>query len=315
MKGATLCAKRLSTLFKSLKAKLGKVTRPASTDPITQIVLGIFSRDMPEAKAREVLDRLRENVVDYNELRVIPPGEMSDTVGDYPEVRTKCEDLTRALNKIFAWEHTVSMDRLGDAAKTEVFNYLSNIPGLEAYTRARVRLLGFNHHAIPLDEAMFAYAKQEEIVDPKSTIDEAQSFLERNIEEEDALDFVALLKKQAWSDLATAVRKGQVEHIRSVPPDRTSRNMLRLIQSGGHLPEAEPEIDELVEGEELVVPREEPIEEAGADGDAGGKKSGKPKSKSGKPEKSDAKSAKSAKGEKPSKPVEKKSAKATAKAK
>lgn len=313
MKGATLCAKRLSTLFKSLKTKLGKVTRPANTDPITQIVLGIFSRDMPEAKAREVLDRLRENVVDYNEMRVIPPGELSDTVGDYPEVRTKCEDLTRALNKIFAWEHTVSMDRLADASKTEVANYLLNIPGLESYTRARVRLLGFNHHAIPLDEAMFAYAKQEEIVDPKSTIDDAQAFLERNIEEEEALDFVALLKKQAWSDMATAVRKGQVEHIRSVPPDRTSRNMLRLIQSGGHLPDAEPELDDLAEGEEFGTPREEPIEEiGGGDGEADGKKSGKGKSKPGK---SVSKSAKADKGEKPSKPANKKPAKATAKSK
>jgi len=298
MKGATQCAKRLASVFKSLRAKLGKVNRPATTDPITQIILGVFSRDMPETKAREVLDKLREMVVDYNELRVIPPGELAAVVGDYPEVRTKCEDVSRALNKIFAWEHTVSLDRLTDSPKLEVGNYLSNISGLEAYTRARVRLLSFGHHAIPLDEAMWAYARQEEIVDPKATIEEAQAFLERQIEEPDALDFVALLKKQAWSEMATAVRRGEVEHIRSVPPDRTSRNMLRLIQSGGHLPEAEPELDELPEGEEFALPREEPVEEV-ADGEGAegaGRKGGKSKGKS------DSKS-KSAKGEKPSKPA------------
>lgn len=303
MKGATQCAKRLAAMFKSLRTKLGKVNRPATTDPITQIILGVFSRDMPEAKAREVLDKLREMVVDYNELRVIPPGELADVVGEYPEVRTKCEDVSRALNKIFAWEHTVSLDRLTDAPKLEVANYLSNISGLEAYTRARVRLLAFGHHAIPLDEAMWAYARQEEIVDPKATIEEAQAFLERQIEEADALDFVALLKKQAWSEMATPVRRGEVEHIRSVPPDRTSRNMLRLIQSGGHLPEAEPELDELGEGEEFGLPREEPTEEApeAEEGDGSTRKGGKSKGKSdGK-----SKAAKGEKSPKPAKPVKK----------
>lgn len=249
MKGATQCAKRLSSLFRSLRSKLGKVNRPAAGDPISQLILGVFSRDTPESRAREALDRLKSIVVDYNELRVIPPGELADTVGEYPDVRLKCEDVNRALNRIFGMEHTVSLDRLTDAPKSDVIAYLAGIPGLEAYTRARMRLLAFNHHAIPLDEAMWAYARQEEIIDARCTLEEAHSFLERHVEDGEALEFFALLRKAAWNELATQVRRGEVEHIRSVPPDRTSRNMLRLIQSGGQLPEAEPNLDDLAEDE------------------------------------------------------------------
>jgi endonuclease III-like uncharacterized protein len=231
MKGATQSAQKLKALFRSLRSSLGKPPAPVHTDPITQLVLGIFTRDAPENRARDALDRLRSMVVDYNELRVIPPLELADIVGDYPDVRTKCEDLSRALNRIFAIEHAVSLDRLTSASRKEVAAYLARIDGLEPYTIARIRLYGLEQHAIPLDEAMWAYARQTHAVATKCPLDEAQSFLERQIAEGDAHEFVALLRKQAWQEWGAAVRKGDVERIRSVPPDRTSRNMLAQVSA------------------------------------------------------------------------------------
>jgi len=251
MRGATQCAPRVKELLRSLRAKLGKVSRPAVTDPISQIVLGIFSRDMPESKAREALDLLRGMVVDYNELRVIPPVELAAAIGEYPDAWLKCEDLSRALNRIFAVEHAVSIDHLAAMSARDVRAYLNRVDGLEPYTRARVRLLGFQQHAVPLDEAMWEFARRAELVDPRCPLEEAQQFLERQIAESDGVEFFALLKKHAWAEVATAVRKGETERIRSVPPDRTSQHMLRRIaeQESGQAPgpglaEEEPEVAE-----------------------------------------------------------------------
>jgi endonuclease III len=205
------------------------------SDPISQLILGILTRDCPESKAREALDRLRSLVVDYNELRVVPPLELARIVGDYPEVRTKCEDVSRALNRIFAIEHAVSLERLKGMSPKDASAYLARVDGLEAYSRARVRLLGLEQHAIPLDEAMFALVRRDGLVDGKCTHEEAQHFLERQIDREDALEFVALLRRHAWSEMAPAVRKREVERISSVPPDRTTSNMLQMLASGGSL--------------------------------------------------------------------------------
>src|SRR5262245_29806406 len=183
MKGATQCARKVKQLFRTMRTKLGKVNRPQTGDPITQMILGILTRDAPEAKAREALDRMKAMVVDYNELRVIPPLELADQVGEYPDARTKCEDVSRALNRVFAIEHTVALDRLAGGSKVDENNYLNGIPGLDGYSRARVKLLGLGQHAIPLDEAMWAYARQEGLVDEKCTLEEAQAFLERQIDE------------------------------------------------------------------------------------------------------------------------------------
>jgi len=249
MRGATECAKRLKLLLSSLRSKLGKPTLPATGDPITQLVLGVLSRDVPEAKAQEGLDRLRSMVVDYNELRVIPPLELAEVLHDLPEARLKSEDVTRALNRIFALEHVVSLDRVATLPRKEAAAYLERIDGLEPWTRARIRLLGFGHHAVPLDEAMWALLRREEVVAPRAPLLEAQQFLERQIPEEEALEFFALLRRHAWAEMGAAVRRGEVEHIRSVPPDRTSRNMLQALVGGG----ADKPAALLDDGEELEL--------------------------------------------------------------
>lgn len=218
-------------MLRSLKSKLGHTARLAPSDPITQLILGIFSRDLPENKARDVLDRLQAMVVDYNELRVIAPIELTEVVGDISDARIKCEDLSRALNRIFAAEHTVSLDHLLDAPVGEINAYLDQVDGLEPYTRARIKLLGFKRHAIPLDEAMLAYVRANGMVPAKYGHKEAQEFLARRIPEKEALASVALLKKAAWAEVGALVRKQEVERILSVPPDRTSRNMLRAVAS------------------------------------------------------------------------------------
>lgn len=230
MRGATECAKRLKSFVSALRSRVGKVSLPSASDPITQLILGVLSRDVPEARAAEGLERLREVVVDYNELRVIPPIELAELLGDYPDARLKCEDISRALNTVFAEEHTVSLDRLAGLSRRDAQAFLDGLEGLEPYTRARIRLLALRQHAVPLDEAMWALVRREKLVAPRCPLQEAQQFLERQVPEEDALEFFALLKRHAWAEMGAAVRKREVERIHSVPPDRTSRNMLQLVE-------------------------------------------------------------------------------------
>ena len=132
MRGATECARRVKHTFRTLRAKLGKVNRPQTGDAPTQMILGVLSRDMPEARAREALEKMRVMVVDYNELRVIAPLELAEMLGDYPAIRAKCEDISRALNKVFALDHSVGMERLSEMPAKDADAYLDKVDGLEA---------------------------------------------------------------------------------------------------------------------------------------------------------------------------------------
>lgn len=251
MRGATQCAKRLKQLFKRLRDKLGKVDRFDTSSPVSQLILGVLARDLPEAKARQALERLRAGVVDYNELRVVPPIELTEILNDVSKARIKAEDISRALNSVFAREHEITLEHVREMSKKDMLAYLDGIDGLDPYVRARIRLLGLQQHAVPLDEAMWAYARSAEIIDPKCPLDEAQAFLERQIPENDALEFVSLLHAAAWAEFGKAVQKGEVAAIESVAPDRTTRNMLRLVS-------ATTEAAEELEPDEPVAVAEEP---------------------------------------------------------
>lgn len=232
MRGAADCTRKLKSLVNSLKQKGGRVPPPPLGDPVMQLVLGVLTRDAPEARALEAMEKMRTAVVDFNELRVIPPIELAEWLGDFSDSRLKAEDISRALNHIFAIEHTVSLERASEMPPRDALTYLQKVDGLDPYVVARIRLLGFRHPAFPLDEAMWAYARQVGAVHAKAPLDECQQFLERHIPADDAVEIFALLRKAAWAELAGAVRKRQVERITSTPPDRTSRNMLQAIQSG-----------------------------------------------------------------------------------
>jgi len=275
MKGATQRAQRIKQLFRQLRSKLGKVARLPAGDPIMQLALGIFSRDAQEPKAREFVERLRAAVVDFNELRVVPPSEMAEIAGAGAEIRRKCEDLSRALNAIFAIEHTVSLERVQTLSKKDAAAYLERIDGLDPYSRARVRLFGFEQHAIPLDEAMLALARRDALIDEKCSHAEAQAFFERHVAEKDGVEFVTLLKKHAWAECGAAVKKGDVERIASVPPDRTSRNMLRMV-SAGLAPDAPEEELAALEANQSLGDGDGDFDldagKPGADGDAPGDK-------------------------------------------
>lgn len=261
MRGATQAAKKVKKAFTELKKAHGKQPEPATGDPILQLLLGIFSRNVPENKAREPVDKLRNMVVDYNELRVTPVSELAQAVGNTADMKRKCEDLSRALNAIFAVEFVVSLDRVGKLPKREMKEYISTVDGLDPYTRARIRLYGFGNHAIPLDEAMWAVCREHELVDPECPLDEAQAFLERQIPDGQAHEFVALLRKQAWADMGNAVKKRQVEQITSEDPDRTSTNMLQTVASGVQLPSMAPPADKK-KTEPAVVPSKKAMKAA-----------------------------------------------------
>ncbi len=229
MRGATECARRLKRVIRSIRSESGRADPLPADDPITHLILGVFSRDAPESRAREALERMRRLVVDYNELRVTAPREIAEQVGDYPDAYTKAEDMSRALNRIFAIEHTVSLAPLAGRSRKEVRDYLARIDGLEPYTRARVMLFGLQQHAVPLDEAMWAHARRLGLVDARCSLEEAQSFLERQIDPAFAVEFFLGFRRRAWAEVGAAVRRGETEKIRSIPPKRASKNMLRPI--------------------------------------------------------------------------------------
>ena len=151
------------------------------------------------AKALAAYEKLRENIVDFNDLRVSMPHEVAGYLGTrYPLANERCLRMRTVLRSIYLREHDVTLESLASAGKREVKKYLESIEDIPPYVAARVMLLCFDTHAIPVDGRLLECLQAEGVVDDDVDEAEAGAWLSRQIKATDGLS--AALKFQAWSE-------------------------------------------------------------------------------------------------------------------
>jgi endonuclease III len=198
MKRGTFYAKEVRKVFNRLVREHGRPKQSGLTDPVEQLLLGILSRGTTEHAAVGALKRLREAVVDVNELRVSSPRELLGPLGkEFPGALEKARDINRALNEIFNREHNLELAQLRDRNRRDAKQYLEKLPGADSHTVASVMLLSIGGHAVPVDDYMLAFFQAAELVDAKASREEVEAFLERNTAASDAYAFYVLVRRHA----------------------------------------------------------------------------------------------------------------------
>lgn len=198
---------KIKKLFQTLK-KNGAAVTPVSYDtPVDAIVYAFISAFTTEANAGRILKRIGTHFVDLNDLRVSRPEEITEVFGDMSESATaSAQAMTRVLNAIFDKYDKVTLSGLTDDGKRQARKNLEEIPGMTPFTVAYTFLTALDGHAIPLTEKMVDYLKQNELVHPESTLQEIESFLERQIIAADAYTFYVLLRAEAEGGVKPAAK-------------------------------------------------------------------------------------------------------------
>ena len=167
-------------------------------------------------QAASGLQRLGEAVIDLNDLRVAMPSEIIEITGMRDGVSPeRAERLRAVLNDIFRREHLVSLSRLDSISKREVRDFLDSLEGMPAFVAARVTLLGFGGHAIPIDGRLQKLLAAEGVFESGVHPDDAERWLERQIRATDAVDIALLLEawreggRQSGGGKEPATRRGQ----------------------------------------------------------------------------------------------------------
>jgi endonuclease III len=199
--------KKLNTLLKKLRAQHADLAAPVVTpeptdefDPfVHQLMFSMLCWEASTAQARNALKRVRDSVVDYNELRVCVSDEVAHMIGDkYPLGLERAIRLRTTLNDIFNRQHGISLKHLPELSKREARQYLDSLPGCPSYVAARVCVTGGLGHAIPVDERLLDLLVEEGVLDAKMSVEQGASWLEHHVKAEESLEVHLLL--QAWSD-------------------------------------------------------------------------------------------------------------------
>jgi len=213
MKDGTLYAGQLKKAFNKLRHAAAEPVIPESDDPIRRLALAILGEDCGEADASATLDRLLSNMVDWNEIRVSTPDQVSRAMGDrIPDGLERARRLSRALHAVYLHEHRISLERLRNMGRREARLFLESLEGMNDYTAAAVMLWSFGGHAIPVNDAFHHALREAGLVHSTATRAEVQAFLERNINASQVKQFCILTNspsamKKALAGSAKPARK------------------------------------------------------------------------------------------------------------
>jgi len=185
---------QLKDLFGRLRRRFGPLDGQVAAEPVEELLVGILGRDIPPSRARKALARLKEAMVDFNELRIAAPADIIDELGPgFPDVRRKAQAILAMLGEIFQRRDSLDLSFLKAKPKREAEKWLSDLPGVDRYAVGRTMLLCFGAHAVPVNEPILAWLQAEGILDGALSIEEAQGILTRHIRASDALEAFHLL--------------------------------------------------------------------------------------------------------------------------
>jgi endonuclease III len=198
VKNATQCEKKLTALLKTLP-EAPAIDMPDQVDPIAVIIQSFLLWESTTEKAATAYKRLREHVVDYNDLRVSMPHEAAEYIGSrYPRAVERCQRIRATLRNIYLREHAMTLERVAGTGKREIKKYVESLEGILPYVEARVLLLCFDTHAIPVDDQLRDMLADAGAADPDSDPAEVSSWLARQVKAKEGLQ--THLALQAWAD-------------------------------------------------------------------------------------------------------------------
>jgi endonuclease III len=200
MKNATKHADELKSLYRKLMREHKPEPRQAQ-DALRALVHSAMSYDVPETKAQDAMKAIEKEFVDLNELRVATDLEIQELLGvRYPQIERRVAMITQALNNIFEREHTMNLERLKTISRRDARNFLRELPEIHPYVEAYVMLFAFDGHCFPIDDRMLEYLRDEEIVDEKTSLDDAQKFVEHHLTAEQCYELFMALRKAVTGD-------------------------------------------------------------------------------------------------------------------
>ena len=202
-------------------------------EPIAELVISFLTWNATSRQADAAYGKIMAQVVDLNELRVSHVNEVIDLIGvRYPDVQHRVIRLLQSMMEIFEREHDFKMGSLGSRSKREQREYLDTLPGIPSYVAARVALLSFGAHAMPVDDRLLTLLVKAGVFESGTTPANAESWLTRQVKAGDSLETFLALQEWADSQRVTlpapvktpAVKTAPVEEEPAKPASKTTKS-------------------------------------------------------------------------------------------
>ncbi|MHC4562643.1 MAG: hypothetical protein ACYS8X_07725 [Planctomycetota bacterium] len=213
-------------------------------DPIAALIEAVMEANASAKHAAKAMSVFEREFVDFNELRVAQPREITELLGKgFPHARQKAEELTGAMNRIFFHINDMSMEYMASMTKRDLRRHLSEI-GLSPYAAGRVVLSAFDGHAIPVDEDLAETMAMDGHIPEGTSVSDLQGFLERIIPQKDAWAAHVFFRQYVESRSNALTRKRKADETARLAAERKAAEEAKKAADKAAVKEAEKAANE-----------------------------------------------------------------------
>jgi len=187
-------AKKLKEVQTRLERQYDRQWRNTERTPFEELVFGILNNRTTGSRASAAFEKLRQDYVDWNEIRVTNRDELAQTISGAGMEQEKAGQILDALAGIFKECHAFHLDLPLDCEESDARAYLQRITDEPfAVNSVLFYALGFNAHVV--DEDVVRVAKRLGWVERHLTIDAAVKGVEELIRRRRAGALCALMAR------------------------------------------------------------------------------------------------------------------------
>jgi len=175
----------LATVTEALEARYGRRKQPAYEDVIEALVQQILELGVPERAAKDAMKRLRDEFIDWNDMRVATVREIEDVLGvRYPKVREKSEDLRHLLADLYTAFRRMDIREALAGDGIETLRALPETSNIRRDFVDRALLLALGLNVFPCDEEQLRLLKFLGGCPKPWTLQQAQKRIEESLDTE-----------------------------------------------------------------------------------------------------------------------------------
>jgi hypothetical protein len=117
--------------------------------------------------------------------------------GNTPVTTSIAATITRILRSVFNQYHKVSLEGLKKIGKRPARQALEKLDGISRFITDYCMLTSLQSHAIPLNEKMIEYLKENDLVESQADEQQIAGFLTKQIPAKNGHEFFALLRHES----------------------------------------------------------------------------------------------------------------------
>lgn len=175
----------LTRVAEALESRYGRRKHQTYEDVIEALVQQILDLGVPEKASRESMKRLREEFIDWNDMRVATVREIEDVLGQrYPKVREKAEDLRHLLADLYTAFRRMDVREALAGDGIETLRALPETSNIRRDFVDRALLLSLGIAVFPCDEEQLRLLKFLGGCSKAWTLQQAQKRIEEALDVE-----------------------------------------------------------------------------------------------------------------------------------